>query len=203
MATRERMSEFAARAFISALFVLLASKIGAEFVKTGHITGLLLLVSELLVVVLTVVRRRAGIVDRALATRVVAGISIVGVYFIVPTGAPLLSDSLTAAVSAAGLLVIITGKVTLGRSFGLLPAHRGVVCRGIYTIVRHPIYSGYLLTHAAFLLAHPTAWNAALLITSDMALLLRAVYEERTLAVDPAYAAYMARVRWRVVPGAF
>ena len=203
MATWERTSEFAARAFISALFVLLATKIGAEFVKTGHVTGLLLLVSELLVVVLTVVRRRAGIVDRALATRVVAGISILGVYLIVPTGVPLLSDSLTAAVSAAGLLIIITGKVTLGRSFGLLPANRGVVCRGIYTIVRHPIYSGYLMTHAAFLLAHPTAWNAALLVTSDTALLLRAVYEERTLATDSAYVAYMARVRWRVIPGAF
>lgn len=203
MATWERTSEFAARAFISALFVLLATKIGAEFVKTGHVTGLLLLVSELLVVVLTVVRRRAGIVDRALATRVVAAISILGVYLIVPTGVPLLSDSLTAAVSAAGLLIIITGKVTLGRSFGLLPANRGVVCRGIYTIVRHPIYSGYLMTHAAFLLAHPTAWNAALLVTSDTALLLRAVYEERTLATDSAYVAYMARVRWRVIPGAF
>ena len=36
-----------------------------------------------------------------------------------------------------------------------------------------------------------------------MALLVRAVYEERTLARDPAYAAYMARVRWRVLPGVF
>jgi len=42
-AMHERASEFVARAFISALFVLLASKIGAEFATTGHLTGLLLL----------------------------------------------------------------------------------------------------------------------------------------------------------------
>src|SRR5580765_1425562 len=83
---RERASEFVARVFISALFVLLASKIGAEFATTGHLTGLLLLVSELLVVVLTVVRRPAAVVDRTLVTRMVSGISIVGVYFIRPMG---------------------------------------------------------------------------------------------------------------------
>ena len=97
--------------------------------------------------------------------------------------------------------MIIAGKLTLGRSFGLMPANRGIVCRGIYTVVRHPIYAGYLVTHAAFLVAHPTAWNLALLVASDLALLVRAVYEERTLARDPEYADYMTRVRWRVLPG--
>ncbi len=154
-------------------------------------------------VVLTVVRRPAAVVDRALVTRIVSGISIVGVYFIRPMGEALLPDVVTACISGAGLLVIITGKLTLGRSFGLLPANRGIVCRGIYTVVRHPIYAGYLVTHAAFLLAHPTAWNIALLVASDLALLVRAVYEERTLALDAGYADYMSRVRWRVIPGAF
>jgi protein-S-isoprenylcysteine O-methyltransferase Ste14 len=202
-ATRERAAEFTARAFISGLFVLLAMRIGAEFVKTGHLTGLLLLVSELLVVVLTVVRRPAAVVDRTLVTRLVSGISIVGVYFIRPMGEALLADVVTACVSGAGLLVIIAGKLTLGRSFGLLPANRGVVCRGIYSVVRHPIYAGYLVTHAAFLLAHPAIWNIALLVASDLALLVRAVYEERTLALDAEYADYLSRVRWRVIPGAF
>ena len=45
MATRE----FAARTFISSLFVIFALRIATEFMRTGHITGLLLLVSELLV----------------------------------------------------------------------------------------------------------------------------------------------------------
>ena len=38
-------------------------------------------------------------------------------------------------------------------------------------------------------------------MVSDLALLLRAVYEERTLARDPGYPGYMERVRWKVSPG--
>ena len=202
-ASRERLAELGARATTSALFVILAVRIGTEFLKTGHITGLLLLTSEALVVALTVFRRPAVVIDRALGTRIVAAASMLGIPFIRPTGDPLAPDAITAVVSAAGLLVIIIGKVTLGRSFGLMPANRGIVCRGIYRIVRHPIYAGYLVTHAAFVAAHPTAWNAALVIVSDLALLIRATYEERTLALDEEYAAYLTRVRWRVAPGVF
>ena len=200
---RERLAELGARAGISALFVLLAVSIGREFAATGHLTGLLLLVSEALVVLLTVVRRRATIVDRSLPARIIATISIVGVPFIRPTGGGLAPDAATATVSALGLLVIITGKLTLGRSFGLMPANRGIVCRGIYKLLRHPIYAGYVVTHAAFLVAHPSAWNLSVLLVSDAALMVRSIYEERTLARDPEYADYMTRVRWRVAPGLF
>jgi len=202
-AHRERLAELGARAGISALFVLLAVSIGREFAATGHLTGLLLLVSEALVVLLTVLRRRASIVDRTWAARMIATISIVGVPFIRPTGGGLVSDTATAVVSALGLLVIIVGKLTLGRSFGLMPANRGIVCQGIYKVLRHPIYAGYLITHGAFLVAHPSAWNLAVLLVSDTALMVRSVYEERTLALDPEYAAYMTRVRWRMAPGLF
>ncbi|HEX7085250.1 MAG TPA: methyltransferase [Vicinamibacterales bacterium] len=200
---RERLADLFARAAISCLFVILAVRIGREFLETGHFTGLLLLLSEALVVLLTVVRRRAAVVDRSWGARVVATVSIVGVPFIVPSGGGLTADSLTASLSAAGLLLIIVGKATLGRSFGLMPANRGVVDHGIYALLRHPIYAGYLVTHVAFLLAHPSAWNLAVLTVSDVALMVRALYEERTLAQDPAYAAYMTRVRYRVCPGIF
>ena len=46
-------------------------------------------------------------------------------------------------------------------------------------------------------------WNLALLLTADIALLARAVCEERTLTRDDAYRHYPTRVRWRVVPGLF
>lgn len=202
-ARRERHADLLARASISALFVLLAVNIGREFMATGHLTGLLLLVSELLVVALTVARRRASVVDRSASARIIATISIVGIPFIRPTGGGLAPDLVTAAISAAGLLIVITGKLTLGRSFGLMPANRGIVCRGIYRVLRHPIYAGYLVTHAAFLAAHPSLWNLTLFLVSDSALMIRSVYEERTLAKDPEYAEYMTRVRWRVAPGVF
>jgi protein-S-isoprenylcysteine O-methyltransferase Ste14 len=114
-----------------------------------------------------------------------------------------LSETVTVALSCAGLAIVIAGKMTLGRSFALLPANRGVVSTGLYRLVRHPIYMGYLVSHLAFLAASPSAWNIAALVVADGALLARAVCEEQTLAKDPAYRDYQARVRWRVVPGIF
>ena len=54
-----------------------------------------------------------------------------------------------------------------------------------------------------FVVAYPADWNLAVLAAADVALLLRAICEERTLALDDAYRAYMTRVRWRIVPGVF
>ena len=91
----------------------------------------------------------------------------------------------------------------LGRSFGLVPANRGVVASGPYLLVRHPIYSGYLITHIGFLLAHPSAWNIAILLVADTALIVRALYEERILVRDEQYREYCSRVGWHLVPGVF
>jgi protein-S-isoprenylcysteine O-methyltransferase Ste14 len=200
---RDRFRDLSSRAVIVSLFTVLAVRIAADVVRTGHLTGLLLLASELLVVVLTVIRRPAVVVDRSLRGRLLTALSMVGPPLVVPDGAGLVADAWTAVASAAGLLVIIAGKLSLGRSFGLVPANRGVVSSGLYRRVRHPIYFGYLVTHAAFLVAHPTAWNVVLLVAADLALVLRAIQEERTLRRDPAYAAYCARVRWRLVPRVF
>jgi hypothetical protein len=201
---RDRLADLSSRAVIVSLFTFLAVRIAADVARTGHVTGLLLLASELLVVVLTVIRRPAVTVDRSLRGRLLTAMSISGPPLVAPVaGAGLLPDAWTALASAAGLLVIVAGKLSLGRSFGLVPANRGVVSSGLYRRVRHPIYLGYLVTHAAFLAAHPTAWNLTLLAAADLALLLRAIQEERTLALDAAYATYCARVKWRLVPGVF
>jgi protein-S-isoprenylcysteine O-methyltransferase Ste14 len=117
--------------------------------------------------------------------------------------AALVPQSLTIAASVAGLAIVIAGKITLGRSFGLMPANRGVVSSGVYRIVRHPIYLGYLVTHVAFLAATPSAWNIAALFAADAALLARAVCEEKTLSRDARYRTYQQAVRWRVCPGVF
>src|SRR5262249_54851734 len=115
----------------------------------------------------------------------------------------ILPDAATAGLLAIGLIVVVVGKVTLGRSFGLVPANRGVVIAGPYAFVRHPIYSGYLVTHAAFLLAHPHVWNVLLVLSSDVALIVRALLEERVLDHDERYRAYCQRVGWHFVPGVF
>jgi protein-S-isoprenylcysteine O-methyltransferase Ste14 len=193
-----------ARTFVGALFALFSVNVLGDFLRTGHVTGLLLLASESLVVVLTIVRRRTNIVDRSVAAAVMTTLSLAGPP-LVRSGnvTALVPDAYTALISAVGLLVVIAGKVALGRSFGIAPANRGIVARGPYTLVRHPIYTGYIVTHLAFLVAHPSPWNAAVLVVADTALIFRALIEERVLGADVRYQDYCRRVGWHLVPGVF
>lgn len=198
------VADLAARAAIVVLFSMMAFRFGADFLATGRITGLFLLLSEALVVVLTVARRSAVTIDRSMAARGLTAASMAGPPLLAPAAvAALASEATTVALSCVGLAIVIAGKITLGRSFALLPANRGIVSTGMYRIVRHPIYMGYLVSHVAYLLANPSLWNIAALVFADAALLVRAVREERTLALDPQYREYQQKVRWRVAPGIF
>jgi protein-S-isoprenylcysteine O-methyltransferase Ste14 len=201
---RRDAADLIGKVIIVSLFTLMAVRLGADFLETGRPTGLLLVASEALVVILTVARREALVVDRSLRARVLTAIALTGPPLVRPAHlAPLASEAVTVIVSAIGLLVVIAGKLSLGRSFGLMPANRGIVSTGLYRLVRHPIYLGYLISHLGFLAAHPSVWNIALLVAADLGLMARAVCEEKTLARDAEYRAYQTRVRWRVVPGVF
>jgi protein-S-isoprenylcysteine O-methyltransferase Ste14 len=195
--------ELAAKAFIVTLFSSMAMRLAKDAAETGHVTGILLLASEALVVGLTLVRRTAGTVDRTWRARVLTIVATFGPPLVKPTSAALAPETLTIMIASAGLIIVVLGKLSLGRSFGLTPANRGVVSTGLYKFVRHPIYLGYLITHLGFVIANPADWNWCILAAADFALMLRAICEERTLALDPEYRCYMQRVRWRVLPGVF
>jgi hypothetical protein len=55
---RSTISDWAGRLIICVMFGALCMNIFREFERTGHITGLMLLLSESLVIVLTLTRRR-------------------------------------------------------------------------------------------------------------------------------------------------
>ena len=201
---RAIVTDLMSRALIVMLFTMLSINLLADFRHTGHVTGLLLLVGEALVVILTVVRRRAIQVDRSVAAGILTMLSIAGPPMLRASDvAALVPDVATAMISAVGLGLVVIGKMALGRSFGLVPANRGIVVRGPYTVVRHPIYTGYLITHLGFFMADPTGWNAAVILIADSALILRALMEERVLSADAEYQSYCRRVGWHLVPGVF
>src|SRR5207244_7233877 len=129
------------------------------------------------------------------AAGVLTIVSGVGPPILRPADATSLApDVLTTILSAIGLAIVVIGKASLGRSFGLVPANRGVVGRGMYGLVRHPIYAGYLLTHLAFAIAMPQPWNLAVFLLADSALIARALREERLLGADDEYRSYCQRV---------
>lgn len=203
-ARRAWIGDVLARGVVSGLFLAMAANLFSDFMRTGRVTGLLLLASELLVAVLMIARRRTQDVNRSPSALLLTFTSVAGPFFLrasaIGSGMP---DAVTVSLSAMGLLIVIAGKLTLGRSFGIVPANRGVVTGGPYALVRHPIYTGYLITHLAFVLAHPTPSNLIIIGIADAALIGRALKEEETLERDDRYQAYCRRVSWHLLPGVF
>lgn len=93
----------------------------------------------------------------------------------------------------------VTCLLTLGRSFAFFPSRRELVVGGPYRLLRHPAYACELAMVGACVVAAP--WPnglLALLVAATLVLRIRA--EERILDEDEGYAAYRAKVRWRLVP---
>jgi protein-S-isoprenylcysteine O-methyltransferase Ste14 len=124
--------------------------------------------------------------------------------FVSPSAATaVLPLPMCAALMAAGSLLQVMAKLTLRRSFGLAPANRGVKVGGPYRLLRHPMYAGYLLTHIAFLGAHPNLWNFGLYAAALTAQCFRILAEERVLGADETYRDFMKSTRWRLIPFVF
>jgi protein-S-isoprenylcysteine O-methyltransferase Ste14 len=185
-------------ALVYGLFVRIS--IGA--VMRGDIGALMLAIQELIVVVLVLTRRRARVA--------VAGNSPPAILAWCGTILPLLLRPSTLAPLAltmfgnmlqlVGGLLALTATLWLGRSFGIVAANRGIQTNGLYRVVRHPIYAAYILAFGGFVLAHPSLLNEIILVGWLMVQVLRVRAEERLLMQDTRYAAYMAQVRYRLIP---
>ena len=99
---------------------------------------------------------------------------------------------------AAGLSLV--SLLTMGRLFGVRPALRGLVTRGPYKLVRHPVYLGELGACAGLVMGAATTWNLTAVGVLLVAQLVRMRLEERALEREfPEYAAYAAHTP-RIVP---
>ncbi len=89
----------------------------------------------------------------------------------------------------------------LGTCFGVLPEVRGLVTRGPYRYVRHPVYVGEIAAFAGFVLASQRPVNILLLLVFGWAQAVRLRLEEAVLLAEfPAeYGAFAARTP-RLVP---
>jgi len=165
-------------------------------------TALLLLVSESYTLALVLVARRATTRDLSAPAIVTSAYALGFLLFLQPGGTThLVPEVAGATLQVASICWQFSAKIVLGRSFGILPARRGLVTAGPYRLVRHPIYFGYLVGHLGFILANFNWRNAAVLALLYAAQAVRLLREEAVLAKsEPAYRDYQQRVRWRLVP---
>ena len=103
-------------------------------------------------------------------------------------------------VQLVGFAIVLVALGALGRSFGIVAANRGVKTAGLYSFVRHPAYTGYLVSYLGYVGESPSMRNVVLLVAGTAAQIVRISEEERMLSFDDAYRAYLARVRRRLIP---
>ena len=78
-----------------------------------------------------------------------------------------------------GFLIVVLATVELGTSIGISPANRGVVRSGIYRRIKHPMYTGYVISEFGLVLLNPL--NAVLIVISTSLYFFRARFEEKAL----------------------
>jgi protein-S-isoprenylcysteine O-methyltransferase Ste14 len=100
-----------------------------------------------------------------------------------------------------GVVLCLLSFLALGRSFGFAAADRGLVGRGPYTVVRHPIYASYVVLLVGYLLQSLSLRNVLVAMVATACNIGRIRAEERVLSTNPGHVAYRARVRWRLLPG--
>ena len=159
----------------------------------------LIVISELLVVLFVVIRRRGPALN-TLRAWTVAIIGTCAPLMVQPEGRELIPLWAAAFLMALGLALSISAKFVLFRSFGIVAANRGVKRVGPYRLVRHPMYTGYLITHLGFFSIACSPWNALIYGACWLGMLLRIELEEMILSEDPDYRDYREQVRRKLLP---
>jgi protein-S-isoprenylcysteine O-methyltransferase Ste14 len=91
----------------------------------------------------------------------------------------------------------------MGRSFGILPGNRGIVSKGPFRLVRHPIYAGWFLLTVGYLASYPS-WTSCLITLATIHFMMwRIQLEEDLLNDDPDYRRYCGMVPFRLLPGLY
>ena len=154
------------------------------------------------IVVAYLARRRARVVSQRFDDWLLAFCGTFAGVLFRPTGAhPHWGVESGLGVQLVGLAICVLALVALGRSFGFAAADRGLVRRGPYAYVRHPVYASYVLLQLGYVLQSLSVRNALVMLFATGCNVGRALAEERLLVESAGYAEYRREVRWRFLPG--
>lgn len=184
------------------LYGFLVARVWPHDLSANNLAPALVLLSEGVIVFFLLIRRASSDISLRPQDWLAAIIGTIAPLLVAKTEEPSFLG-FGVALMLAGMATQVSAKLSLRRSFGLVPANRGVKTGGAYRFARHPMYLGYMISHVGFLLLAPTFWNAAVYIVCWTCLLLRIEFEERLLSADPGYQAFKTKVRFRLLPGIY
>mgnify|MGYP000969617745 FL=1 len=174
------------------------------FLQSRSHLGLGLMLFNSLLFFFFLTRRQSAQVDRSFRD------------WLIPVGTVVLSMTLqpestsdtgwlgwSSSLQALGLAAMVYSLLSLGKSFGIMPANRTVVVHGAYAVVRHPLYASELFFYFGFLAGNFNWFNLLKIFLIFLGQLWRIRQEERVLNSDHRYRDYCHRVQHRLLPGLF
>lgn len=194
------LSALCTNLLLACVFGFFASAHFAAGLRTGQWLILAPLVLQETLLVSLILTRRRSVAVSAEPIAWVAG--MIGTFLPLcfrPTESTGLI-ALGAPIQIGGMVLVMLALGSLGRSIGVVPAHRGIKTAGMYQFVRHPMYAAHLVAYFGYLLSYPSVRNITIGLVTAIALNARAGFEERLLARDPNYAEYLRRIAWRFLP---
>ncbi|HEY1442608.1 MAG TPA: isoprenylcysteine carboxylmethyltransferase family protein [Mycobacterium sp.] len=117
----------------------------------------------------------------------------------VPTPVVLIGNVLIVAGLCIGMLVVVQNSYAAATV--RVEAGQKLASRGLYKLVRHPMYAGNMILMVGIPLALGSYWGLLLLIPGLLVIAFRIFDEEKLLTQDLAgYREYAQRVRYRLLP---
>ena len=172
---------------------------------TFTITDWIYVLQHFIVLAIALIRPKPKVRDYSIASSVAVGVAYLYPYaqviylrwspgYVASPTAGLVLVTIAASLSLVSLLV-------MGRLFGVRPALRGLVTRGPYKFVRHPIYLSYVIGDIGYNLQEWNFVTLLLVLVGWISLLYRIYAEERVISQHAEWPAYVALVRYRLLPG--
>jgi protein-S-isoprenylcysteine O-methyltransferase Ste14 len=158
----------------------------------------ILLALQAALVAFRLMQRREARAEAPWIWRLMAWTSALMPLAVHPSEAPLVPSWISGALIGLGMVLALWALASLGPSFGIAPADRGLVNRGPYRWLRHPAYTGELISVVGYVFRNTCAWNLGLVLLLAASLVARIQKEEELIK---GYDCYAEQVRWRLLPG--
>lgn len=196
-----RWLDSAEKYILCSIFAVFSYRMVLGYQATGSLVTLVYLFDQMLVLIFILFRRRTDDISCRPDDWLVG---FAGTFFALLYGAssgnPLIPNILVMLLLVTGLVIHLSAKLTLRRSFGVVAANRGIKSSGPYRFVRHPMYTGYMVSQAGLYLSGPTLNNTVVLCICWALFLGRIRAEERVLGADPTYAKLAP---YKLIPGLY